>query len=108
MIDEILRRHGLTFEDLRPDERQELFIMVESVQKGEVTVESIRRAISSMRSIVERELVESKHDTKQDILLKARLKNYILLESIFLSPEHAKEQLEKAVSGMSSRIKTGI
>ena len=56
-----------------------------------------------MRDSVEQELTKTGHDSKQDLFLKARLRNYMLLDAFMTTPEKAKEQIENAISGMVGR-----
>jgi len=82
------------------------------LEKGQLTVEKVRENISSMKYAVENALIDEpefayififKVPNRKQILLKARLQNYMLLESFLLSPERAKEQLESAISGLVGR-----
>lgn len=99
-IDQILEKVGLKYEDLSSLEKETLNTWMDALQKGQVSVETIREYISSMKDAVEGELTKSDLGTKQDIFLKARLRNYMLLESFLTTPEKAKEQIENAVSGL--------
>lgn len=97
-IDKLLKQYGLKYEDLNEGELASLHGMIESMNQGTLTVEKIREHITACRISVDTEL--SKFDTggKQDIFLKARLRNYVLLEAFLISPEKAKKALEEAVS----------
>lgn len=105
IIDDILNKFGLKYEDLNSMEKETLNNWLQGLNKGEITLGRIKDYLSAMRDSVEQELAETKHNTRQDIFLKARLRNYMLLISFLVSPEKAKEALEKAVAGMVSNIK---
>jgi len=104
MIDEILSKLGLKYEDLdKPGyagEKKQLQIWLEAISNNKVTTESIKTYIHEMRSAVEMELTKPGLDPKNDLFLKARLRNYLLLEGMLTSPERAKAQLEQNLASM--------
>ena len=102
MIDEILQRIGLKYEELSPVEKETLNTWVNAISQNQLTIESIKTYISAMRESVESELTQTNLNDKQDAFLKARLRNYILLENMLTSPEKAKAGLERAVAGIAS------
>ena len=104
-MDEILKKVGLKFEDLNTVERDTLYSWMESLNKATLTLDSVRSYISAMRDGVEAELSVSKLEKHNDIFLKARMRNYMLLEAFLSSPEKAKKALEKAVAGIVSNKK---
>jgi hypothetical protein len=103
MLDEILQRVGLKYEDLRADERETLNSWMESLQQSSLTTEKIKEYIKSMRDSVETELTTTEHNSTQDLFLKARLRNYMLLEAFLSTPEKAKKALDRAVSSLTSK-----
>lgn len=98
--DALLKKHGLKYEDLNAAERETYTSMVASLQQNVLTVEAIRAYIDNMIHSVEDELSRFDLGSKQDIFLKARLRNYMLLRAVLQSPEKAKKQLELALKGM--------
>lgn len=101
-MDEILTKLGLKFEDLSKAERDTLNTWLNALSKNTLSIEGIKGYIRSMRDGVESELTTVSNNSKQDLLLKARLRNYMLLEAFLTSPEKAKKQLELAISGIKS------
>jgi len=83
------------FDDLRPDEKDSYFKLLDLADKSKITLEDIKTHIKQMRTSVEFALSSEKLNKKEDIFLKARLKNYILLESLLERPERAKEMLNQ-------------
>ena len=102
-IDSLLEKVGLKYDDLTPVEKETLNSWQEALQKGQLSLEKVREYIVSMREAIENELTKSDLGTKQDLFLKARLRNYMLLEGFLSTPERAKEQIENAISGMVRR-----
>lgn len=102
VIDEVLQRVGLKYEDLTSVERATLLEWNKSLQLKQITVGTIQQYIRDMRFSVEKELTEVGFNSKQDIFLKARLRNYMLLEAFMESPVKAKEALDRALSGLVS------
>ena len=105
MLDQFLEKAGLKYEDLNAIERETLNTWMEALQKGQVSVEKVKEYITSMKEAVERELSKSNLGSKQDLFLKARLRNYMLLDAFLTTPERAKQQIENAISGM---VKKGV
>lgn len=101
--DDILKKYGLKYEDLNAIERESLNKMVTSLGDSVITVEKIKEYIAVMRDSVEQELTKTDNNTKQDIFLKARLRNYMLLDAFLKTPEKAKAQLERAISGITTK-----
>ena len=99
MIDDIqkyLESLGIKdFDDLRPDEKESYFKLLELAEKSKVTLDDFKSHIKKMRVSVEFALATEKLNKDEDKFLKARLKNYILFESLFERPERAKEMLSQ-------------
>lgn len=94
IMEEILQEYGLKYEELTEGEKQEVHAMVGAIQESQVTPETLKDSIKAMRVAVEQELVKPDTDTKQDLYLKARLRNYLLIESLLESPEKARKEVE--------------
>ena len=103
MLDSLLEKAGLKYEDLKAAERETLNSWMEALQKNEVSLPKVKDYISSMREAIEQELCKTNNNTRQDIFLKARLRNYLLLEAFLSTPEKAKEQIENVISGLMNR-----
>jgi len=106
MINELLERVGLKYEDLNKLEAETFNQMLESLSKTSLTIESLKTYIASMKTAVEKDLAKIGHENKQDIYLKARLRNYILLEEFLASPERARTALERSIAGMIPKKKS--
>ena len=115
-ISDILEKVGLTEKDLdTPGYSGELKTLLEmqaNLQRGQVSIESTRQYLSSMRDAVERELVNEptfirifilKVENPKLIKLQARLQNYMLLEAYLSTPERMKQMMEDMVAGMVGR-----
>lgn len=108
-IDALLERAGLKYEDLNAIERKTFNEMIEKVSKTEINHETLKEYISAMKDSVERELADEPEYVRvwifafrndKNVLLKARLRNYMLLEAFLESPKKAKEALDRAISSM--------
>ena len=99
MIDDInkwLQSLGIRdFDDLRQDEKESYFKLLDLAEKSKITLDDVKKHIHQMRMSVEFALASEKLAKNEDLFLKARLKNYILLESLFERPERAKETLQQ-------------
>lgn len=99
MIDELLKRYNLKYEELTPEERETFHSWLNAINQSAISIEKIREYVASMKASVENELTKVGHNNKQDLLLKARLRNYLLLEAFLSTPDKAKAQLEQALAG---------
>src|SRR3990167_4193032 len=106
MIDQLLEKVGLKYEDLNPSEKETLNVWLEALQKGQVSVEKIKDYITTMREAVEQEISKEptfisififKVENPNLIRLQARLRNYILFGAFLSTPERAKQQMENAM-----------
>jgi len=99
-MDDILKKYGLKYEDLNPTEKETLNTWVNTLQQAQLTTDKIKDYIHTMKEGVELELTKIGHENKQDIYLKARLRNYILLEAFLLTPEKAQKMIDKSIGGI--------
>lgn len=111
MLDEMLEKKGLKYEDLTPEEKETYNALAEQVNKAQLTLQSLREAITRMRESVESALIDEpeyifvwiiRKPNPKNIYLKARLKNYLLMESLLIAPERAKAMLERMIGTMVS------
>lgn len=110
MIDEILTKLNLKYENLSKEEQDTLNTWINSLQQGALTVDKIREYIRSMKEQVEQDLSTSPTNLfmhlfgwRRDYLLKARLRNYMLLLAFLESPEKAKKSMERALASLVSK-----
>lgn len=112
MYDEILERLGLKYEELTEDERNILDQWVSVLDSGEVSVSRVRDYIATMKDLVIEKLVDEpefnyififKVPNRTHLLLKARLKNYTLLEAMLSTPEKAKEKIEQHIMAIAGK-----
>lgn len=107
MWDKVLVELGLKYEDLTSAERDTLNSWMQALQSNQMTIESVKGYITSMRDAVEQELEKSDNPKELDILLKARLKNYRLLDAFLTSPEKAKTAIERSLASFAVRKGSG-
>lgn len=112
-INDILEKFNLKYEDLNSVERETLNTWLEALSKSKLTLENVKTHLASMRDAVEQELTKESmkrpsfwaflFNFRKDNLLKARLRNYMLLEAFLSTPERAKQALERAMTGIASK-----
>ncbi|KKR98919.1 MAG: hypothetical protein UU51_C0035G0009 [Microgenomates group bacterium GW2011_GWC1_41_20] len=105
IIDDLLSKAGLKYEELKPIEKETLNTWLQAFQQSELNVGVIKQYIATMRDAVEQELTKTGNTKDQDILLKARLRNYMLLEAFLSTPEKAKQQMENAIAGLANSLR---
>jgi len=97
-LDEFLKKLGLKYENLNSEERDTYTSWLKALQQGNLTTERVKEYISSLRSNVENQLTRFDVGKNEDIYLKARLRNLILIEAMMATPERAKRALEQALA----------
>ena len=112
MIDEILKRYGVKYEELEDVEKETLNTWLDALKQGQITIEKVREYLRAMRDSVELTLESEpefiqvfifKIRNDKNILLKARLRNYRLLESFLSTPQKAKAAINRALAGVAGR-----
>ena len=93
------------YDDLRPDEKQEYFKLLEIMQSSAITLDDFRKHVKAMRQSIEAILVDEpeyvyslhlpflKRINPRQLTLKARLKNYLLFEAFFDRPDLNRKRL---------------
>lgn len=107
-LEEWLKSLGVNdFDDLREDEKKEYFKWLKLAESSAITLEDVKKHIRQMRMSIEYALVDEQPFIHSEILpflkrvnpryqtLQARLKNYLLLETLFDKPQRAKDMLEQ-------------
>lgn len=109
VLNDLLNKLGLQYEDLTQAERETYHSWSKALDDRPLTAEDIRSYISQAKEAVEMELVDTEEFNyilwfrvvnRKHVGLKARLKNYILLEAFMTSRERAKQVLEKQLIEM--------
>ena len=100
MIQEILDKFKIKYEDLNQAELETLRNWLDSLSKNELTIPQIRDYIRSMLDSVEQELSQENLSKLKDLFLKARLRNYLLLLAFLESSEKAKKMLENQLKNL--------
>lgn len=116
LADDLIKRirpdlPDLTYDRLTSDERETLHGWLERLSAKALVVEDIKKHLRVMIGSVEQELVNTdefeyvffglfKRVNRKHLFLKARLRNYLLLEAFVTSPERAKEALESQLKAL--------
>jgi len=101
LSDKLLEEMGLKYEDLNLTERETYNQQVFNVKN--ITIADLKEHINDMKNSVAMQLsdltnVDEQYD--KDIFLKARLKNYILLEAFLTSPDKAEKALKDSLANI--------
>lgn len=97
-LDKILEDYGLKYEDLNLEERETY--NKQHFQLKTLTIDDLKNYVRDMKNSISLQLCDVKLEEKQDIILKARLLNYILMESFLSSPDKAERALRDALSNV--------
>lgn len=109
MFEEFLRQRGYKESDFSEEEKRTLMQMVGDLKKTTLTIEKWKGYVETMRDQVSKELEETpefirififKFENRQQILLKARLRNYRIMLSLLTTPDKAQRAIEEALSNI--------
>lgn len=106
IFSQILESFGIRdYDNLNEDEQVTLRSWVEKIEKAVITLDDVKQGVTAMKEAVEFELSNWKNPYDQDVFLKARLKNLILLDTILNRPEKARAALEGYMKQAKNQIK---
>lgn len=106
ILDDVLEKKGLKFEDLNYESRQTYLKWLDQLSQKPLSIDDVRKYVKSLREAVENELVDTDEFTyilwfripnRKHVGLKAQLKNYLLIEAFLYSHDKAKEILERQI-----------
>lgn len=100
----------ILFDTLSEDELGVILKIATDSEAKELTIGSLKEHITSMKKFVETELTNEKMERfsfwsflfnfKKEYALKSRLRNYMLLEDLLLSPERIRNRAEQQLGAM--------
>lgn len=108
-IQDLLGKFNLGMDDLNGAERATLMEWLGKLKSRQLTLSDIQTHISGLISALERELSGLDTPTnlvawmfrgKRETYLKARLKNYLMLQDFLLGPERAQKWIESQLEGI--------
>lgn len=101
--DEILKAFDLKFEDITLDERESLerMAMVYETQ-SQLSIEDVRKGLQECINDVMLKLAVEPEGTVNNIFLKGRMLNYVMLMGVLSGPQKARDELALYVE----RLKT--
>ena len=109
MFEEFLRQRGYKESDFSEEEKGTLMNMLGDLKKSILTIEKWKTYIEIMRDQVSKELEETpefiriflfKVENRQQILLKARLRNYRVMLSLLTAPDKAQKAVDEALKNI--------
>ena len=113
MEEEYLAKYNLTYEDLRPDERQWLADMVKAQRESQLTLERLKQYVTNMRESVSNALENEpeyvyflgvfKRENRNNLLLKARLRNYRLLLTVLTGTSRQTAEIDAALANIPAK-----
>lgn len=98
MIDNILKLFGIeedvTYDELSDTDQEIYREWQDKLEVGGLTIEDIKKYVHALRQSVDLELSQTPQNDPKDVYLKARLRNYVLLEAFLTAPDLAREALK--------------
>ena len=100
--DKILEEYGLKYEDLNIEERETYQSSYFNVKT--LTVGDVRDYVTNMKNAIALQLSDlSGKDFEKNLILKARLKNYLLLETFLSAPDKAEKALREGLARIKKK-----
>lgn len=97
MFDKLLSQFGVSYEDLNTAEKETLHQWYQSLAKNELTIPRVIEFLDKLIKDVEKELARYDLNKTEDLFLKARLKNYLILHDFMSAPEKARKHIEESI-----------
>jgi len=112
-MEDFLKKMDLKFDDLRADERDTYLRWLDDISKKQLTLDKVLLHMRAFITAIEKELAKEpefiyqlggliKRENRSNIFMKARLSNYLLIESMLTSPARAKEALQQALGNVKT------
>ncbi len=97
MLWQLLKAKNINYDDLNTAEKETLETWLQAAQASEITPQKVSEYVQAMKDSVASDLAAHSLPREEDLFLKARLKNYILLLAFLSTPDKAKKALEDAI-----------
>ena len=95
LIDDILKKKRLKYEDLTHDEKKTFHEWTDIAEAKPLSTEQIVTFIDTMKEAICKQIPEAKEGTEKSIQLKARLKNIMAINELITAPQKAREKLKE-------------
>ena len=100
MLSNLLDKFGVKYEDLTIAEKESLAEWTKALASKELTLVDVKDHIRALIEAVERELATYNLKRDQDLFLKARLKNYLMISDFLTGPDKSKKYIEQSISNL--------
>ena len=110
MLLKLLEEKGIKYEELTIAEKETLKQWEQALVKNELTLQNVKDFLPKLIESVERELTDLKEATsfwtflfgwKKDFYLKARLRNYLMIQDFLSGPDRARKYVEQSIQNIS-------
>lgn len=100
ILDQLVEKLG-GWDKLNSEEQNLYLDHIKIIEGKAITVDDTKDFARKMITILERLLVDTPENSRESLNLKARLKNFLLLEDFLYSADRAQKTLEKFYSSNS-------
>jgi len=101
MLQSLLDKFGVKYEDLTTAEKETLKQWTQALSQKELTLTDVKDYVRTLIEGVERELANYNLEKNQDLFLKARLKNYLMISDFLTGPEKAHKYIEQSLQNLT-------
>lgn len=99
-VQAFLKSLNLSVDQLKDKEIETLNSWLDDLKRNQLTIEKVKEYVGFLKSAVEEKVVKVENGKKEDMYLKARLEDLMLLSSFLTSHDRAKKALENRVKNM--------
>ena len=103
MLSSLLDKFGVKYEDLTTAEKDTLQEWTKALASKELTLADVKDHIRALIEAVERELATYNLKRDQDLFLKARLKNYLMISDFLTGPDKARKYIEASLENIKPK-----
>lgn len=100
MLNLLLDKFNVKYEDLNQAEKETLNQWYQNLARNELTLPRVTEFLEKLIKDVERDLARYDLSKTEDLFLKARLKNYLMLHDFLSAPEKAKKHIEESIKNI--------
>lgn len=101
LYEKFLEDEGIKYEDLNAVEKETFNQKAFDIKN--ITIADLKAHITDMKNAVALQLcdlTDTDEEVEKDLILKARLKNYILLEAFLTTPDRAEKALRDSLKNI--------
>lgn len=118
LVEDLLKKHGATLEDLTRDEMDSFFNILKATEQRQLDLPKVKVYLRDLITALENEYIATdewdyfffglfRRENRKHLFIKARLQNYLVLENLVTSPERAKRAMDEILERIGKKSDIG-